>query len=190
MASPKISMGIGALGFNNLVFKRKFRFSFEITNICGGKSVPPYYVKMAGRPGIEIDETEINFLNGTFWIPGKARWKTIDVSYLDVASADMAPLFTWLASVYNFTDPVNLQMGSKIQDYTATGIVRLWDGCGTLIEEWTLTGLWPRSIDFSDLEYDTSEIAEIKLTLRYAQVSYKPYCPSFAINSCCSPCSN
>jgi hypothetical protein len=187
--AEKIPMGIGRLGFNNLIFKRKFRFTFELQDICGGQSVPNYYVKVASRPNLEVEETEINFLNAKTWIPGKASWQTMSVTYLDVATADAAPLFSWLASVYNFTDPINLGMGSKRSDYSATAILKLWDGCGQLLEKWTMKDVWPTNIDFGDLDYSASEIVEIALTLRYSEVKYEPICPSFGITSCCTPCS-
>ena len=79
--AEKIPMGIGRLGFQNTVFKRKFRFTFELEDICGGKKVPKHYVKVASRPNLSIEETEINFLNAKTWIPGKASWETMTVTY-------------------------------------------------------------------------------------------------------------
>jgi hypothetical protein len=181
-------MGIGNLGFSNLVFKRKFRFTFELQNICGTQSVPASYVKLASRPNLNIEEVEINYLNAKTWIPGKAEWEAMTVTYLDVATNDMAPLYNWLASVYNFTNPVTLEMGSQRKDYTATGILKLWDGCGQLIEIWTMQDVWPQAINFGELAYEDSAPCEIELTLRYSQVQYQPVCPAFQINPCCSPC--
>lgn len=97
-------MGIGNLGFNNLVFKQKFRYTFEIFNICGGQQVKQHFVKLAARPKINIEATEVNFLNSKTWIPGKASWETLTVEYYDVASTfDLRPLYNWIASVYNFS---------------------------------------------------------------------------------------
>lgn len=186
--AEKIPMGIGNLGFSNLVFKRKFRFTFELQDICGGQSVPKHFVKVAARPQIDIDEVELNFLNAVTWLPGKARWQTMNVTYIDVASQEMAPLYNWLASVYNFTDPVNLEMGSQRKDYTATGVLKLYDGCGQLLERWTMMDMWPTSINFGDLDYSSSDEVTIELTMRYSQVKYEPICPNFAIKACCSPC--
>lgn len=183
-----INMGIGNLGFSNAIFKRKFRYKFELHDICGGKSIPEHYVKTAARPNLAIEETELNFLNATTWIPGKARWETITVTYIDVATADIAPLYTWLASIYNFTNPVTLEMGSQRRDYTGTGVLTLYDGCGQLLERWTMKDMWPTGVNWGDLDYASSDTADIELTLRYSQVIYEPICPAFKIESCCSPC--
>lgn len=183
-----IPMGIGNLGFSNLVFKRKFRFTFELFDICGQGSVPKHYVKVASRPQVDIEEVEINFLNAVTWLPGKAKWQTMTVTYIDVATADAAPLWNWLCSVYNFNDPVHLQMGSRKSDYTATGVLNLYDGCGAPLERWTMKDVWPTSINFGDLDYSSSDEVTIELTMRYSQVKYEPLCPQFAIQACCSPC--
>ena len=57
-----VPMGIGRLGFDNTVFKRKFRYTFELFNICGGQRMERWYVKSAARPNLNIEETEINVM--------------------------------------------------------------------------------------------------------------------------------
>lgn len=186
--AEQIPMGIGELGFQNLVFKRKFRYTFELFDICGSGEVPQHYVKLAARPNLSIEETEVNFLNAKTWIPGKAAWETITVTYIDVATVEAKPLFDWLASVYDFTDRVNLKQGSQRADYAATGVIKLWDGCGSLLETWELKDVWPTSVNFGDLDYSSSDEAIIELTLRYSDVQYTNDCPGFAIDPCCTPC--
>ena len=181
-------MGLGHLGDSNIVFKRKFRWTFRIEKICNNKVVDDSFVKLAARPNLTIEETEINRLNAKTWIPGKGSWETITVTYYDVASGNNAGLWTWLASVYDFTDPVKLRMGSNRNDYAARGVLQLFDGCGTLIELWQLDDMWPQAINFGELDYSSSDVAEIELTMRYSQVRYKQYCPNIDITACCTAC--
>lgn len=195
--AERTNMGIGALGFNNTIFKRKFRYTFEVAGICGFGYIPPSFVKLAARPSLSIEETEINFLNAKTWIPGKATWESINVTYIDAADPQnpqyFKPLFDWLTSVYNFTQfprPFDRdKMGSSRNDYAAVGILKMWDGCGTLLERWDLNDMWPTSVNFGDLDYSNSEEATIELTLRYSSVVYTPVCPAFPINPCCFGCS-
>ena len=183
-----IPMGIGQLGFTNTIFKRKFRFTFALDNICGNasRSVPPSFVKVAARPNLSIEETEINFLHAKKWIPGKAHWESITVTYYDVSSALTKPLYDWMASVYNFTDPINLHMGGSALNYAARGFLRMYDGCGTPLETWVLDEVWPTNINFGDVDYATSDEATIEMTLRYANVAYFNECPGFGIDPCCT----
>lgn len=190
MASNRTPMGIGVIGRPDITFKRKFRWTFEITGFCSSvkNAVPTHFVRVASRPNLSIEEVEINHLNAKTWIPGKASWNTISVSYYDAAHEEMRSLWNWLATVYDYTDPINLSMGER-RDWAATGILNMYDGCGTLLEGWELQNVWPTEVNFGDLDYSTSDIAEIELTLRYSDVRYKSYCPGFQPEGCCSPCS-
>lgn len=186
MAKP---MGIGVIGQPDQIFKRKFRYTFEIFGFCGNARniVPEHFVNTASRPNVEIEETEINHLNGKTWIPGKATWQTISVQYLDVANAEMSSLWNWLATVYDFTDPINLRQGER-RDWSATGVLNMYDGCGVLLEGWELQRMFPTGIDFGDVGYDSSDIATIDLTLRYSDVKYRSYCPDYVPQGCCTGC--
>jgi hypothetical protein len=184
-------MGIGPLGFNNTIFKRKFRFTFEITNICGRNvSVPTSFVKLAARPSLVIEDTEFNFLHAKTWVPGRATWEAISVTYIDAINPQkpnfFKPLFDWLASLYAFHRPAELYMGSTRENYSAVGILKMLDGNGTILETWTLNDMWPTAINFGSLDYSSNEETTIELNLRYSDVVYTPNCPAFTIESCCS----
>ena len=170
------SMALGKLGSQDLIFKRKFRWTFKIEETCAG-NIPEHYVKVAARPSLTVEETEINFLNAKGWIPGKASWETITVTYYDVAKGDGSDnLWNWLASVYNFGKEKPSNQGSTRKNYAGKGILTLYDGCGKGVEEWTMEDLWPQAINFGDLDYSSSEECSIELTLRYSKVQYEPKC--------------
>jgi hypothetical protein len=185
-----INMGIGRLGGSRLIFKRKFRWTFEVRRICNGvdKSVPAHFVKIASRPNLTIEEQEINFLNQKTWIPGKASWETITVTYYDVATRDAKPLYDWLASVYDFSRPVQLNQATMRQDYSGAGVLFLYDGCGNSLERWVLNDMWPTAVNFGELDFSSSEEVTIELTLRYSDVQYQSLCPNFRPENCCNPC--
>ena len=190
MACIGQNMGIGLLGGTELVFKRKFRWTFGITEICGGgKHVPDSFVKVASRPNLTVEETQIDYLNGRTWIPGKGAWETIEVTYYDVATKDNQGLFDWIATVYNITDPICLSQASKRKDYAGRGRLTLWDGCGYSLERWVLNDMWPTAINFGDLDYSSSDVCDIVLTLRYSSAYYKSLCPNYTPVACCSTCS-
>jgi len=179
------NMGIGELGFANNIFKRKFRYTFELS---GSHTIPKHFVKICARPSISIESTEINFLNAKTFIPGKATLEPMSVTYVDVAHNEMQPLYNWLASVYDFTKPSTLYQGSKQKDYQCYGTLVLLDGCGEAIEQWNMDHVWPESIDFGDLDYSSSEECTIQLSLRYSDLKYKSLCPAFEPKTTCSGC--
>lgn len=182
-------MGIGVIGRPDVPFKRRFRFTFEIQGFCNNQKnkVPEYFVQVASRPSLSVEETQIDHLNARTWIPGKATWETMSVTYYDAAHDEMRSLWNWLATVYDFTDPVNMSQGER-RDWDATGILNMYSGCGTLLEGWELQHMWPTSINFGELDYSNSDIATIELTLRFSDVKYRSYCPDFVPEACCTPC--
>jgi hypothetical protein len=178
------NMGLGLLGTSNSVFKRKFRWTMEFQGVCGIDTlkISPAFVKAANRPSLTIEETEINYLNGKMWIPGKGTPDTTQVTYYDIASVDggevVAGLFTWLATVYNFKDNEALTQSSKqgvAGGYTAQkGILTMLDGCGNEIDKFTYIDCWPTQINFGELDYSSNDECTIDVTLRYRNFEYKP----------------
>jgi hypothetical protein len=175
-------MGIGKLGDSNVVIKRKFRWTLEINTTDG--TIPEHYVKTASRPQLDIDEVQIEFLNSVSWIPGRGKWGQIDVTYIDVAHKDMKPLYDWILSIYNFN---SLDQSEK-EGWSATAILKMYDGCGTTIETWTLFSVFPTNINFGDLSYDDSSEMNISLSLRYSEANLELNCPEIDLLPSCEGC--
>lgn len=179
-------MGIGRLGGDRVIHKRKFRWTFAVERQSG--RVPASFVKMAARPNITIEETEINFLNAKTYIPGKGTWETITIQYYDVAVLNgqgNEELWSWLASVYNFIDNQSLTQSSIRRCYGGTGVCTLYDGCGGELEEWRLFDCWPTNVNFGELDYSSSEEATIEVQLRYSNVKYTNICGRNPTVECC-----
>lgn len=193
-------MGMGSLAHDSLVFKRKYRWTFQLDGpSCNGSGlIPAQFVKLASRPNLTIEETEINYLHGKMWIPGKGTWETITVTYYDVGGAGsgasappvagMANLYKWLASIYNFMDPDCLSQASTSRGYSGTGVLKLFDGCGKTMEQWTLSNAWPQAMNFGELDYSSSEEVTIELTLRYSKVKLDLFCGTTTPAPCCTGC--
>lgn len=187
-------MGLGILGNPLVVFKRKFRWTMAIEFCNGTKIIPEHFVKIASRPQMDFEETEINFLHGKFWLPGKQTWQDMTVTYYDVAGSVAAGagglrIFDWIATVYDITDPTCLQMGQR-SDYEGVGHLFLYDGCGDTIELWNIKGMWPKGVNFGELDMSSSEEMTIELTIKFREVTYLTCCPEGNVSPCaCTPCS-
>lgn len=192
-------MGMGAIGGPDIVFKRKYRWTFDVQ--WGSVNIPAAFVKVAKRPSLTVEETEINYLHGKMWIPGKGTWDNLTVTYYDIGGRDsgaapMQTLWNWLASVYNFTDPITLTQTSRRgkdgtdKGWAAIGTLRMYDGCGDTMETWTLKNLWPQSINFGDLDYGSSEEATLELTLRFSEASFMPTCGINPPEASCVGCNS
>jgi len=163
-------MGVGTVGVGdpNVVFKRKFRWTFEVQSVGGCQfSIPPYFCKVSARPNISFEDTEINWLNDKTWIPGKASWESITVTYVDVAGTLQGDangantgLYDWLAAVFDFTRPTRKQMNYAL-NYIGLVTLKLYDGCGAVVEQWILADAWPQAINFGDLDMSSSDTVDI-----------------------------
>lgn len=174
-------MGLGSHANSNSFYKRKYRWTFSLQTPCG--NVPENLVKISNRPQLNIEETVIDFMHGRMWIPGKGNWESMTVNYYDMVtgSEDISILYSWLRTIYEFDDSVNLRQSSVRGNGTpgtpgwgAKAALNLYDGIGTIAETWILDGVFPTSVNFGDLAYDSSDIVEIELTLRYSSCSYTP----------------
>ena len=185
-------MGVGAVGIGdpNVIFKRKFRWTVQIAGngACGATQSPAYFVKVAARPSIQFEETEVHFMNDKIYIPGKATWEPITITFLDCNQFGTPQLLTWLSSVYNFSQASSRTMGSKRSAYSASVVLKMYDGCGGIMETWNLADAWPQAMNFGDLDYANSEVADIQITLRYSMVTYTPGCGQRFSPCRCSGC--
>jgi hypothetical protein len=187
-----INMGLESLGGPGIIHKRKFRWTFRIDGPCNLK-VSEKFVKLAARPNLSIEETEINYLNGKTWIPGKGTWETITVTYYDVASNENIDLWSWIATIYEFTNPITLKQSTTRASYAGTGVLTMYDGCGDPVETWRMGDMWPQAINWQDLDYSNSEECTVEVTLRYGTVKYEgnPFCggiPQAYCGGCAAGC--
>ena len=175
------TMGIGKLGDPTTIIKRKFRYDLAITPPNGITAIPTAFVKVANRPQLDIDELELQFLNASTWIPGKGRWQPLNITYIDTANsgggnsttggntASMQGFYDWIASVYDFQGYAtsdNLKQTERA-GWAATAIINMYDGCGSIVETWSLSGVWPQSVNFGDLDYGSPDECTIDLTIRF-----------------------
>jgi len=187
------NMGMGKLASPTTIFKRKFRWGLTIQMPCSGPTLEEYMVKVAARPNLSIEETEINMKHGKMYIPGKASWETITVTFYDIAGSEVASqitaLYSWIISVFDFTTGLqgNLCMGDMYKNYAGIVTLQMYSGCGDVLEKWVLKDAWPQAVNWNDLDYSSSEEATIEMTLRYANVEYSSPCMEFS-GGCCGPC--
>lgn len=195
MAVKCANMAMGVLAGQDVIFKRKFRWGLKITPNCSNRSIDEVFVKIAARPNISFEETEINMKNGKMYIPGKGTWEAITVTFYDVVGRSVGDgisgIYGWLASVYSFhyrnALAERLCMGSALQDYSANLILNMYSGCGDVLETWQISDAWPQAVNWGDLDFSSSEEATIEVTIRYANVYFSTDC--FVLDDiCCTDC--
>jgi len=173
-----ISMGLGPVLSNyNTDLKRPFRWTLDITGgqaSDGLTSVVGNYINMlppltASRPTLTFKEIEIEHVSETIYFPSKAQWQPLKVKVYDYAlQAKNNLVFDWVKRFYDSKNATyNYAAKTNVGNFKKTATISILNGCGCLIEQWTLEGAWPRNIEWGELDYGNSGILTIDMELKY-----------------------
>lgn len=141
-------------------------------------------VKVAARPNITIEETEINYLSAKTWVPTKGTWEAITITHFDQTDETMKPLWDYMAKVYSYWE----KKEDVPDELRATITLKLMipERCPACLmtvreykplERWILKKAHPTAINFGDLDFSSSESITIELTWKYEEAEYENYCP-------------
>lgn len=141
--------------------KKKNRFIFRFPTPLG---IQEWFVSSGARPKYTSEETEIQFLNTSTYVVGRFTWETISVSFRDPIGPSAAQaLMEW---VRLHSESVTGRQGYAA-GYKKDVELELLDPTGVVIEKWILQGTMLNDVDFGDLDYGSSDIADISATLRF-----------------------
>jgi len=138
--------------------KRKFRWFLHIDGLDA------FVLKTAARPQATFEETVIDYINAKRYVSGKMTWNPITITMHDpVAPSAAQKIMDWLRLNY---EPLTGRMGYATF-YKKDITLKMLDPQGTVVELWDLKGAWPQDINWGDLDYESSDNAEITFTLRF-----------------------
>jgi hypothetical protein len=138
--------------------KRKFRWILSIDGIEG------FMMKTAARPQATFEETVIDYINAKRYLAGKMAYNTIQCTCYDpIAPSAAQQIMEWLRLNY---EPLTGRAGYA-SFYKKDFTLKLLDPQGTIVEQWDIKGGWAQDVNFGDLDYASSDAAEVSFTLRY-----------------------
>jgi len=138
--------------------KRKFRWVFQI------EGIDAFLMKTAARPSYETAEVPVGFINATRYLAGKTTFGTIDVTLHDaIAPSGAQQVMEWVRLHY---ESVSARSGYA-DFYKRDCQLKMLDPVGTVVELWDLKGCFITKADFGDLAYDTDDMSEVSLTIRF-----------------------
>lgn len=141
--------------------KKKNRFIFRFPTPLG---IQEWFVASGSRPSVTIEEVEVPFLNTSTYVAGRFNWETIDVTFRDpIGPSATQALMEW---VRLHAESVTGRMGYAA-GYKKDVELELLDPTGVVIEKWILQGTFLTNVNFNDLDYSSSDIADINATLRF-----------------------
>ena len=146
------------LMFNKFEPKVKNRFIMYI------EGIPAYLIRAMNRPQLQFEEIVLDHINVKRYLKGKAAWQPIDITLYDpIVPSGAQAVLEWIRLGHESVTGRDGYSDFYKKDVT----FNLLGPVGDIVEEWKLVGTYIQNANFGDLDYATSEPAEITLTLQY-----------------------
>ena len=129
------------------------------------------YLQKASRPSFKYDEVEMHHDQEKAYFAGKQEWEAMALGWYDIEQdPDVSEAVAkWLNIITtNFLNVGNLTGVALPSAYKKEAKLSMTSGeQGSVNESWTLYNCWPSTTNWGDLDYTTSDIAMIEMTLRF-----------------------
>tara|TARA_R110002020_G_scaffold228593_1_gene439382 strand:- start:866 stop:1441 length:576 start_codon:yes stop_codon:yes gene_type:complete len=172
--------------------KRAYRWLLHL-NGNQNFDLPDWVITKVSQPSFEVSEKEHQFINHKFYYPGRVTWTDVKFTLVDPVSPDATHQLQKILSksgyVYpdqypteQMTDTISKKRATdvlpevKIQLIGATNVVKEGGAAGSAapkIGNWTLKNAWVKAVTFSELSYESEDLVNAEVTLRYDWAVYK-----------------
>ena len=150
--------------------KRSYRW------VMSFRGIEQWMMKKVTKPNFTVSESEHAFLNYKFYYPGRVEWNDITCTLVDPISPDASVTLMKLMKDSGYVDPNDIDQNNPVTISKKKSILALGssilikqidaDGKG-VVEAWELKNPWIKSMTFGDLAYESDDILEIEVGIRY-----------------------
>ena len=153
----------------NVEPKRKFRWILSV----GDSDIPAWVIKKVTKPTFTVSEVKHSFINLSFYYPGRVEYNEIEFTLVDPVDPDMAASLLDIIKGSGYELPETFAVAK--QTITKGEAVSRLNHCyiqqidheANIIEQWDLINAWVKEVNFGDLDYDSDDINEITVKMRY-----------------------
>ena len=161
-----------------LMPKLQFRFRVNFLNFGVGSALElTKQVIDCSRPNLSFAEITLPVYNSTMYLAGKHTWAPMSVNIRDDAAGGVSKsVGAQLQKQLDFVEQASAASG---QDYKFQTNVEILDGGNgtlvpTVLETWELYGCFLVSANYNTLNYGTSDVVTIGLSIRYDNAIQSP----------------
>ena len=161
--------------------KRNFRYKVTIAGFGGVLDDTSYdniwFAKKATKPSFTVGEVKANFLDKTFYYPGRVEWNSCEITFYDPNNPNAVNVLAQMFANSGYfipTDTTTKENYGTTSKSDATNplsvgavTIETLDQDGGSIETWTLNNAFIKSMKFGDLSYDSDDMTEITVEFRY-----------------------
>ena len=134
------------------------RFIMEIDGI------PAYLVKTLERPTVTSEVVTLDHINVKRYTKGKTSWSTVGCTLYDpIVPSGAQAVMEWVRLHHESVTGRDGYSDFYKKDIT----FNMLGPSGDKVEEWTLKGAFISEANFNELDFASSEVADIALTLQY-----------------------
>lgn len=144
--------------------RRTHRWTFASTTYLNRNVL--VYLKTATRPSMSFDEPEMHHNQEKVYYAGKHTWEPLNLTWYDAEQdPDVSEnMWEWLNVCLDVTQ-ANVNP-PNVYKATETNLAML-NGLGAPTESWTVCNGWPKLINWSNLDYTSSELQTIEVQFRF-----------------------
>lgn len=150
--------------------KRQYRFQCVLPNL--GDQGCSWFIKSVDRPNLSLSEASHEYLNHTFYYPGRVSWNTVSITLVDPVSPDATAIMMGAIQDSGYKIPGSaseLSTVSKSSSIAGLGTVEInvLDAEGGVLEQWKLNNGWIKSVNLSGLDYGSDGLTNVTIDVRY-----------------------
>jgi hypothetical protein len=140
--------------------KRANRFILRFDTSLG---INEWFVESSGRPSIDINPVEIQFLNTSTFVAGRFKWNPISVKFRDpIGPSATQALMEW---VRLHAESVTGRMGYAA-GYKKNVDLEMLDPTGVVVEKWILEQCMITKSAWDGVSYSDDKLAGLDVTLQ------------------------
>lgn len=140
--------------------KLKNRFVLSFPNEL---DIPEWLVQTSGRPAIDIEATEIPYINTKSYVASKYSWGTIDIEFIDaIGPSTSQKLMEW---VRLHAESYTGRMGYA-NSYKKQILIQALDPTGVIIETWKLFECQITKAEFDSNDHGSGDLLKPKITIQ------------------------
>jgi len=154
-----------------LMPKLQYRFRVSFENLGDGKKVKELTqnVISVSRPNMSHEEIVVDSYNSKSYLAGKHTWEPVTIVFRDDMNSNVIKaLADQLNKQVDHGDQASARAGNG---YKFTVNIETLDGANGgdvgVFDTWKLLGCFIQNVQYGELNYATSDMVQVTLTLRY-----------------------
>ena len=161
--------------------KYRFRVIFENFGVSTPRTELTKQVMDFTRPQVDFADIDIPIYNSTVRLAGKYTWSDLTCQLRDDAGGNVSRLVgEQLQKQLDFSEMASAASGINYKFLTRFEVLGGGNNVGgaddpaNILENWEIYGCYLKSVNYNNMDYGTSEVATISMTIRFDNANQTP----------------